>query len=66
MDNMQEVLMELKILKHNNKILLEQISIAIQGLEVITSMGDSMNKSVAEHTIKAMEDCKNNSSQEQE
>ena len=65
MDNIKEILIQLKLLKDHNKILSEQISIAIQGLQVINSMGDSMYKSVADQTIKAMENCESNSSQEQ-
>ena len=65
MDNFTQFLGRIELLKNENKILSKQISIAIQGLEVIISMGDSMNKSVAENTIKAMEDCEeDNSSQE--
>ena len=65
MDNFTQFIGRIELLKNENKILSKQISIAIQGLEVIISMGDSMNKSVAENTIKAMEDCEeDNSSQE--
>ena len=65
MDDMQEILIEMKKLELHNRILAEQIDIAIQGLEVITSMGGSIDKAVAEQTINAMKDCeKNNSSQD--
>ena len=47
------------------EILKKKLDIAIQGLDVINSMGDSMYKSVADQTIKAMENCESNSSQEQ-
>ena len=63
---LQELLVEIKKLKSHNKILSEQINIAIQGLEVIISMGDSMNESVATQTVKAMEECEEDSSQNKE
>ena len=61
---LEELLIEIKKLKSHNNILSEQINIAIQGLEVIISMGDSMNESVATQTVKAMEECKKDSSQD--
>lgn len=47
------------------EILKKKLDIAIQGLDVINSMGDSMVKSVAQQTLNAMKDCEDkNSSQE--
>ena len=63
---LEELLIEIKKLKSHNNILSEQINIAIQGLEVIISMGDSMNESVAIQTVKAMEKCEEDSSQDKE
>ena len=63
---LEELLIEIKKLKSHNNILSEQINIAIQGLEVIISMGDSMNESVATQTVKAMEKCEEDSSQDKE
>ena len=63
---LQELLVEIKKLKSHNNILSEQINITIQGLEVIISMGDSMNESVATQTVKAMEECEEDSSQNKE
>jgi len=49
------------------KILKKKLDIAIQGLDVINSMGDSMVKSVAQQTLDAMNDCEQkNSSQDNE
>ena len=59
---LEELLIEIKKLKSHNNILSEQINIAIQGLEVIISMGDSMNESVAKQTIGAMVECENKDS----
>jgi hypothetical protein len=39
------------------EILKKKLDIAIQGLDVINSMGDSMVKSVAQQTLDAMKDC---------
>ena len=63
---LEELLIEIKKLKSHNNILSEQINIAIQGLEVIISMGDSMNESVATQTVKVMEECEEDSSQDKE
>ena len=59
---LEELLIEIKKLRTHNKIFAEQISIAKQGLEVIISMGDSMNESVAKQTIGAMVECENKDS----
>ena len=49
------------------EILKKKLDIAIQGLDVINSMGDSMVKSVAQQTLDAMKDCEDkNSSQDNE
>ena len=49
------------------QILKKKLDIAIQGLDVINSMGDSMVKSVAQQTLDAMNDCEQkNSSQDNE
>ena len=49
------------------EILKKKLDIAIQGLDVINSMGDSMVKSVAQQTLDAMNDCEQkNSSQDNE
>ena len=62
-----EITTNLKNVVEHNKIMAKQISIAIQGLEVINSMGDSMVESVANQTITAMGECeKKKSSQEEE
>ena len=63
-DLYRERLEELIGVKLHNDILEAKINIAIQGLEVIISMGDSMNESVATQTVKAMEECKKDSSQD--
>ena len=65
-DLYRERLEELIGVKLHNDILEAKINIAIQGLEVIISMGDSMNESVATQTIKAMEECEEDSSQDKE
>ena len=49
------------------EILKKKLDIAIQGLDVINSMGNSMVKSVAQQTLDAMKDCEDqNSSQDNE
>ena len=43
-------------LKHDNRILSNQISIALDGFEVIISMGE-LTANVSKQTIQAMEEC---------
>ena len=56
----------LEVARKDNEVLNKKISIAIQGLEVIISMGDSMIESVAQQTLQEMQNCDQNSSQEEE
>ena len=60
----EEARFNLEVARKDNEVLNKKISIAIQGLEVIISMGDSMNESVATQTVKAMEECEEDSSQD--
>ena len=62
----EEARFNLEVARKDNEVLNKKISIAIQGLEVIISMGDSMNESVATQTVKAMEECEEDSSQNKE
>jgi|TARA_B100000073_G_scaffold267827_1_gene227437 hypothetical protein len=62
----EEARFNLEIARKDNEVLNKKISIAIQGLEVIISMGDSMIESVAQQTLQEMQNCDQNSSQEEE
>tara|TARA_R100000781_G_scaffold57061_1_gene36928 strand:+ start:3535 stop:3750 length:216 start_codon:yes stop_codon:yes gene_type:complete len=62
----EEARFNLEVARKDNQVLLKKISIAIQGLEVIISMGDSMIESVAQQTLQEMQNCDQDSSQEEE
>ena len=62
----EEARFNLEVARKDNKVLNKKISIAIQGLEVIISMGDSMIESVAQQTLQEMQNCDQDSSQEEE
>ena len=62
----EEARFNLEVARKDNGVLNKKISIAIQGLEVIISMGDSMIESVAQQTLQEMQNCDQNSSQEEE
>tara|TARA_B100002051_G_C16708597_1_gene625311 strand:+ start:660 stop:875 length:216 start_codon:yes stop_codon:yes gene_type:complete len=62
----EEARFNLEVARKDNQVLNKKISIAIQGLEVIISMGDSMIESVAQQTLKEMQNCDQDSSQEEE
>ena len=62
----EEARFNLEVARKDNEVLNKKISIAIQGLEVIISMGDSMVESVAQQTLQEMQNCDQNSSQEEE
>ena len=62
----EEARFNLEVARKDNEVLNKKISIAIQGLEVIISMGDSMIESVAQQTLQEMQNCEQNSSQEEE
>ena len=62
----EEARFNLEVARKDNEVLNKKISIAIQGLEVIISMGDSMIESVAQQTLKEMQNCDQDSSQEEE
>lgn len=62
----EEARFNLEVARKDNEVLNKKISIAIQGLEVIISMGDSMIESVAQQTLQEMQNCDQNSSQEEE
>ena len=62
----EEARFNLEVARKDNEVLNKKISIAIQGLEVIISKGDSMIESVAQQTLQEMQNCDQNSSQEEE
>jgi len=62
----EEARFNLEVARKDNQVLLKKISIAIQGLEVIISMGDSMIESVAQQTLQEMQNCNQDSSQKEE
>jgi|TARA_Y100000996_G_scaffold380211_1_gene333938 hypothetical protein len=62
----EEARFNLEVARKDNEVLNKKISIAIQGLEVIISMGDSMIESVAQQTLQEMQNCDQDSSQEEE
>tara|TARA_Y100001951_G_scaffold53516_1_gene42441 strand:- start:292 stop:507 length:216 start_codon:yes stop_codon:yes gene_type:complete len=62
----EEARFNLEVARKDNEVLNKKISIAIQGLEVIISMGDSMIESVAQQTLQEMQNCDQNSSQKEE
>ena len=62
----EEARFNLEVARKDNGVLNKKISIAIQGLEVIISMGDSMIESVAQQTLQEMQNCDQNSSQKEE
>ena len=62
----EEARFSLEIARKQNEVLLKKINLANQGLEVIISMGDSMIESVAQQTLKEMQNCDQDSSQEKE
>ena len=62
-DILEVLIQENKKLKTHNKILSNQISIALGGFEVIVSMGD-LPANVAKQTIEAMENLENKKSQD--
>lgn len=62
----EEARFNLEVARKDNEVLNKKINIAIQGLEVIISMGDSMIESVAQQTLKEMQNCDQDSSQEKE
>ena len=62
----EEARFNLEVARKDNEVLNKKISIAIQGLEVIISMGDSMIASVAQQTLQEMQNCDQNSSQKEE
>ena len=62
----EEARFNLEVARKDNEVLNKKISIAIQGLEVIISMGDSMIESVAQQTLQEMQNCDQNSSRKEE
>ena len=62
----EEARFNLEVARKDNEVLNKKISIAIQGLEVIISMGDSMVESVAQQTLQEMQNCDQDSSQNKE
>ena len=62
----EEARFNLEVARKDNEVLNKKISIAIQGLEVIISMGDSMIESVAQQTLQEMKNCDQDSSQKEE
>tara|TARA_Y100000356_G_C11032558_1_gene169245 strand:+ start:164 stop:379 length:216 start_codon:yes stop_codon:yes gene_type:complete len=62
----EEARFNLEVARKDNEVLNKKISIAIQGLEVIISMGDSMIESVAQQTLQEMQNCDQDSSQKEE
>ena len=62
-DILEVLIQENKKLNTHNKILSNQISIALGGFEVIVSMGD-LPANVAKQTIEAMENLENKKSQD--
>ena len=62
----EEARFNLEVARKDNEVLNKKISIAIQGLEVIISMGDSMVESVAQQTLQEMQNCDQDSSQKEE
>ena len=62
----EEARFNLEVARKDNEVLNKKISLANQGLEVIISMGDSMIESVAQQTLQEMQNCDQNSSQEEE
>ena len=62
----EEARFNLETIRKQNQILLKKINLANQGLEVIISMGDSMVESVAQQTLQEMQNCDQDSSQEEE
>ena len=51
---LEELIVENKRIKKHNKILASQVSVALEGFEVLTSMGD-IAANVAKQTVQEME-----------